>query len=145
ALARALARTPDAVLLDEPFAALDVDAAAALRELVRAELARLEVPALMVTHDPADLAALADRVIVLEEGRIAQQGAVGDVLADPAAAFATRLFGRVLLRGTATPHGIVLTSELPLAEWSGIADLEPGAEVVVSIDPAAMRVSRVER
>ncbi|WP_162903715.1 sulfate/molybdate ABC transporter ATP-binding protein [Leucobacter sp. wl10] len=140
ALARALAGDPDLVLLDEPFAALDVSSASALRDLVRGELGRLGVPALMVTHDPADLAAVADRVLVLEHGRATQEGPVDEVLDEPAAAFATRLFGRLLFRAVSTQRGTVLTSEVPLAEWCGVADLPPGGEAIVSIDPAAVRV-----
>lgn len=140
ALARALACDPDLVLLDEPFAALDVESADALRELVREELGRLGVPALMVTHDPVDLTAVADRVLVLEAGRVTQQGAVGEVLGAPTAGFATRLFGRLFFRGVATPQGTVLTSEIPLERLCGVETL-PGGEVIVSIDPAAVRVS----
>ncbi|MHB8766376.1 MAG: ABC transporter ATP-binding protein [Deferrisomatales bacterium] len=70
ALARALARRPDLLLLDEPFAALDQPLRARLREGLRAALGELRVPAILITHDPADVEALADTLVVFEEGRV---------------------------------------------------------------------------
>ncbi|MFL5411265.1 MAG: ABC transporter ATP-binding protein [Myxococcales bacterium] len=73
ALARALARDPRALLLDEPFASLDPVARRELRVSLRAWLRSWRLPALIVSHDPAD-AALADRIAVVEKGRVVQQG-----------------------------------------------------------------------
>jgi molybdate transport system ATP-binding protein len=73
ALARALARNPRALLLDEPFASLDPVARRQLRVSLRAWLRSWRLPALIVSHDPAD-AALADRIAVVEKGRVVQQG-----------------------------------------------------------------------
>jgi len=88
ALARALAPEPRLLLLDEPLAALD----AGVREKVRAFLARrlalLGLPALVVTHDPADAAALGERIAILEEGRVVQEGTLEDLVARPATPFA---------------------------------------------------------
>ncbi|MEI7968491.1 MAG: ATP-binding cassette domain-containing protein [Betaproteobacteria bacterium] len=81
ALARALVGEPELLLLDEPFSALDP----LLRERTRHELLRLRdrfrVPMVVITHDPDDVATLADRVIVFRDGRVAATGATGDVLA----------------------------------------------------------------
>lgn len=152
ALARALACEPELVLLDEPFAALDVSSTGTLRALAREHLARLGVPAVVVTHDPGDLTALANRVLVLEDGRVTQQGPVGEVLNAPTAAFATRLFGRLVLRARQTPEGTVLIADAPLAQLFGGEAWQPhdgsqvdwpaaAGEVLVTIDPAAVRLS----
>ncbi|MBP1326139.1 ABC-type sulfate/molybdate transport systems ATPase subunit [Leucobacter exalbidus] len=87
ALARALAASPRLLLIDEPFASLDVEAAADVRELVREELARTRTTAIVVSHSAVDAVALAHRLIVIEQGRIVQQGAVREVLAAPATRF----------------------------------------------------------
>jgi ABC-type sulfate/molybdate transport systems ATPase subunit len=86
ALARALAPRPKALLLDEPFAALDAQARRQLRAFVAAQLAALRLPALVVSHDLAD-AAVASRVVVMEAGRIAQQGSLEDLRRTPATPF----------------------------------------------------------
>ena len=87
ALARALAASPRLLLIDEPFASLDVEAAADMRELVREELARTGTTALVVSHSAVDAAALAHRLVVIERGRVVQHGEVQNVLANPATRF----------------------------------------------------------
>ena len=86
ALARALAPQPQALLLDEPFAALDAQARKQLRAQLAAQLADWKLPALIISHDPSD-AVLARRIVVLEGGRIVQQGALEELRARPATAF----------------------------------------------------------
>jgi molybdate transport system ATP-binding protein len=86
ALARALAPEPRALLLDEPFASLDPSARHELRGALRRWLAELRLPALIVSHDPAD-ASVADRIAILEAGRIVQQGTAGELRAAPASEF----------------------------------------------------------
>jgi molybdate/tungstate transport system ATP-binding protein len=92
ALARALARKPQLLLLDEPSSALD----AATRDEVMAELIsemhEFGLPALAVSHDP-HLAALADRVAVMSGRRIVQQGTPAEVLSRPSSAAVARLLG----------------------------------------------------
>jgi molybdate transport system ATP-binding protein len=73
ALARALAWTPRALLLDEPFAALDDATRGSVRDEVRATLAGLGVPVILVTHDESDVAAFAAPVVRLERGRVVAQ------------------------------------------------------------------------
>ncbi|EYT52153.1 molybdenum ABC transporter ATP-binding protein [Leucobacter sp. UCD-THU] len=142
AIARTLAADPGALLLDEPFAALDVSSAQDLRRLVADEIRRLGVPALLVTHDPVDLIALADRVLVLEGGRIAQSGAVAEVLSAPATGFAAEFAGRVLVAGVASAGGSLRLEGAPVDRIRGSGPLpRPGLTAVASFDPTAVRVS----
>ena len=87
ALARALAAAPRLLLVDEPFASLDVEAAADMRVLLREELQRTGTTAVVVSHSAVDAAELAHRLVVIERGRIVQQGSVRAVLAAPATRF----------------------------------------------------------
>jgi molybdate transport system ATP-binding protein len=87
ALARALAAEPRALLFDEPFAALDVTARDGVRAYLRARLNELRLPALVVTHQRADVEALGATVVVLEGGRVVQRGTLADLRARPATAY----------------------------------------------------------
>jgi molybdate transport system ATP-binding protein len=80
ALARALAPRPRLVLLDEPFASLDRSAADQLRHKLRQILQTLEVPAVLVTHDPQEALALGDRMLLMAQGRIIREGTPAEVL-----------------------------------------------------------------
>lgn len=87
ALARALASEPRAVLLDEPLAALDAPSRRDVRTFLASHLRRLAIPALIVTHDPADAIVLGERIAVLEAGRIVQTGTWQELRARPASSF----------------------------------------------------------
>ncbi|GAA1300375.1 ABC transporter ATP-binding protein [Saccharothrix xinjiangensis] len=108
ALARALATEPALLLLDEPLAALD----AATRLLTRAELGdhldRFTGSAVLVTHDPVDAMVLADRLVILEHGRVVQQGPPVDVARHPRTPYVADLVGLNLYRGTADGAGVDL-------------------------------------
>lgn len=97
ALARTLAAEPDALLLDEPTAALDVRVAAGLRSVL-GEVTRGRTTVL-VSHDLLDIVSLADHVLVIEAGRVAEYGETAQVLARPNSAFAARLSDLNILRG----------------------------------------------
>jgi len=84
ALARALAFTPALVLMDEPFSAVDTPRRRELRALVDQLLREYQIPSMLVTHDIADAKSLADRLVVIDNGRILQEGPLTDVLATPA-------------------------------------------------------------
>ncbi len=93
ALARSLAVRPALLLLDEPFAALDVDSAARLRAVTRDVLDERGTPAVVVSHELLDVTALATRAIVLEAGRVVDEGPTGRVLEAPRSAFAAAMSG----------------------------------------------------
>lgn len=84
ALARTVAPRPRLLLLDEPLSALDATTRFELRQELRRVLAEWSIPTVVVTHDPTEVVALADEVIVLLEGRIRQQGPVAQVFVNPA-------------------------------------------------------------
>ncbi|MGA9746942.1 MAG: ATP-binding cassette domain-containing protein [Nocardioides sp.] len=97
AIARALAARPDVLLLDEPMAALDVAVAPALRQMLKRVLAGQS--ALIVTHDVLDALLLADRVVVIDGGRVVEEGPSRHVLAQPRSSFAARIAGLNMVSG----------------------------------------------
>jgi molybdate transport system ATP-binding protein len=108
ALARALATAPDLLLLDEPLAALDIDTRREMRALLRTHLAAFAGPVVLVTHDPVEALTLADRLVVLEDGRVTQVGAPADVTARPRSRWIAELVGLNLLHGVATGTSVRL-------------------------------------
>ena len=99
ALARALATEPALLLLDEPLSAVDAGAKAQLRRVLREQLATTPAVRLLVTHDPVDAMALADRLLVLESGRVTQHGPPAEVATRPRSAWVAQLAGLNLFRG----------------------------------------------
>lgn len=137
AVARALAASPELLLLDEPLAALDIHAAPLLRRLLKHVLAGRS--AIIITHDVLDALMLADRVIVLEHGRITEEGPTRQVLQRPRSRFAAGLAGLNLLAGTVTEDGITTADGV---HFSGQHDdgLEPGQDGVAAFPPSAVSV-----
>ncbi len=113
ALARAVAAQPRLLLLDEPLSALDPAGRPRVRRFIADWLARYGFRAVVVTHDPADAATLADQLLVLEGGRVAQRGSVNDVTVRPASAFAAALTAALLERhpGSVPPPSYVSEDE----------------------------------
>lgn len=105
AIARALAAQPDVLLLDEPLTGLDVAAAAGIRSVLRNVVARTGCAVILITHDLLDVFTLADRVLVLESGKIAEIGPVAEVLTAPRSHFGARIAGINLVNGTVGPDG----------------------------------------
>ena len=138
ALARALAAGPELLLLDEPLAALDVDATPAMRTLLRRAVHDGHRTALLVTHSALDALVLADRVVVLTEGRIVEQGPTREVLARPRSAFAARIAGLDLVAGTACPEGLRTADGLVVAGHA--EEVVPGEPAVAVFPPAAVAV-----
>jgi molybdate transport system ATP-binding protein len=108
ALARALAVRPRLLLLDEPLSALDAHTRLEIRARLRRHLAEFEGAALLVTHDPLDAMALADRLIVIEHGHVVQEGAPSYVARHPRTDYVARLVGLNLYRATADGHAVAV-------------------------------------
>lgn len=142
AIARALAAEPDVLVLDEPLAGLDVAAAAALRSVLRTVTAAQGRAVILITHDLLDVLALADRVLVMESGRIAETGPVRAVLAAPRSPFAARIAGVNLIGGVLSDGGAVRCADG--RTWHGVTDdtLRAGQEVVGVFPPSAVAVFR---
>ena len=104
AVARALAAEPGLLLLDEPMAALDIHAAPLLRRLLKRVLSKRR--AIIITHDALDALMLADRVVILENGRISEEGPTRDVLQRPRSRFSAGLAGLNFVAGQITEHGL---------------------------------------
>ena len=120
ALARALATAPRLLLLDEPLAALDVATRSAVRRDLRQHLDDFGGMCVLVTHDPLDAFALADRVAVVDAGRIVQTGTLADVTAHPRSRYAADLVGVNLVAGDVR---------------SGMLTTSTGAKVVIADAP----------
>jgi molybdate transport system ATP-binding protein len=120
ALARALVTEPALLLLDEPLAAVDASARAELRQELRDELRRYAGSRLIVTHDPIEAAALADRLVVLEDGRITQQGPLVEVTAQPRSPWVATMVGLNLLLGLATRTTVRLANGALVATATAI-------------------------
>jgi molybdate transport system ATP-binding protein len=136
ALARALVIEPDLLLLDEPLAALDAGTRASVRSLLRRHLADFRGAVVLVTHDPMDAMVLADRVVVLEDGRSVQEGTPGDVARRPESAYVAQLVGVNMLRGQADAGVVTLDDGGEIR----IADAAIAGPVIVALRPEAISV-----
>lgn len=144
ALARALAAEPEVLVLDEPLSGLDVAGAAAVRSALQSVVAADGRATVLITHDVLDVLALADRVLVLEGGTVAEAGAVADVMAAPRSRFGARIAGLNLVRGVLSGFGVARTADGQF--WHGTASdqLTVGQQVVAVFAPAAVSVFRAD-
>ncbi|OBI88802.1 sulfate/molybdate ABC transporter ATP-binding protein [Mycobacterium sp. 1245805.9] len=143
AIARALAAEPDVLLLDEPLAGLDVAAAAGIRAALRGVVTRTGCAVILITHDLLDVFTLADRVLVLEAGKIAEIGPVAKVLTAPRSHFGARIAGINLVSGTVGPDGSL--HDRAGVHWQTSPDQELDAAVVDAVavfPPTAVAVYR---
>lgn len=142
ALARALAADPEVLILDEPLAGLDVSAAQSTRAALRGVLADGDRATVLITHDLPDVVELADRVLVMDGGTVAELGPVTEVLAAPRSRFGASFAGFNLVRGSLQGTGLLVD---PLGRrWHGaVTDtLDPGQQAVAVFRPAAVAVHR---
>ena len=138
ALARALATEPRVLLLDEPLSALDASTRAATRRDLRRILASHAGVKLLVTHDPLEAMALADRLVVLEQGRIVQEGTAAEISARPRSPYVADLVGVNLVAGTATSEGLAATGLVLHA-----ADVDvTGGDAFAVVHPRAVSLHR---
>ena len=141
ALARALATEPRVLLLDEPLAALDARTRPRTRAELRRHLATFPGARLLVTHDPVDALVLADRLVVLEAGRVTQVGTTADVARRPRSRYVAQLVGLNLLHGSAADDRVV---RLGGGTELVVAEPVPAVEVAVAVRPQAVAVHRAE-
>ena len=140
ALARALAPHPRLVLLDEPFSSLDAGLRSALRSDVVHILRKQEATAVLVTHDQAEALSVADRVAVLQDGRIVQYDEPDVLYAAPATAAVARFIGHTNIFPGRLDNGAVDTFLGPLTVDGHDAETEPH-DVLVAIRPEQIAVT----
>ncbi|WP_282796345.1 ABC transporter permease [Streptomyces sp. CC224B] len=139
ALARALAPRPRLLLLDEPLAALDQTTRAHVRHTLRSHLAGFGGVCLIVTHDPVEAVSLADRVLVLADGRALQDAPPAEVTRHPRSPWVARMLGRNAWPATATAEGARLATGATLVAAETVGE---GAETLVVVPPEAVSVHR---
>jgi molybdate transport system ATP-binding protein len=140
ALARALATQPRLLLLDEPLAALDAGTRGDVRRDLRRHLATFRGVRLLVTHDPLDAYTLAERVVVIEGGRVVQAGTLADISAEPRSRYIADLVGVNLINGTGrdgaitTSNGGRIVPAVPV-DGAAFAVIQPHAVALYRLAP----------
>ena len=137
ALARALATDPKLLLLDEPLAALDVATRRQVRRDLRRYLDGFDGVRILVTHDPVDAYALADRVAIVDAGRIVQSGTIAEITAHPRSRYVAELVGTNLITGELREGRLVTGSGATVAV---VADF--GGPAFAIVRPQSITVSR---
>ena len=137
ALARALAGQPELLLLDEPLSALDAGTRLDVQAELKNHLADFTGPCLLVTHDPLEALVLADRLIVLEGGRIVQEGTPAQIARQPATDYVAKLVGLNLYPGQADGSQVKLTGGGAFI----IPERGQHGDVLVAVRPSAVVVS----
>jgi molybdate transport system ATP-binding protein len=136
AIARALVTEPRLLLLDEPLSSLDVGVAMALRLELSRHLADFDGVSVLVTHDALDAMTVANRVLVIDDGRVAQDGTPAEVARQPATDHVARLVGLNVLRGTSTGTSI------RLADGTTLVSTTPArGEVSACFSPSAVTLT----
>jgi molybdate transport system ATP-binding protein len=133
ALARALAVSPALLLLDEPLAALDARTRLETRARLHRHLADHAGATLLITHDPLDALVLADRLVIIEDGQVVQEGDAATITARPRTEYVARLVGLNLYRGRADGHAVTVASGFTL-----VADDALHGDVFIAFPPSAV-------
>jgi peptide/nickel transport system ATP-binding protein len=151
-IAMALANAPSLLIADEPTSALDVTVQAQILDLLRGLLRESDMGLLMITHDLGVVADIADRVVVMHDGRVVESGPVRDVLRAPKAAYTRRLLDAIPgLHGAAAPRAPA--TDPPLLEVRSIAKHYPGehgffrrstGQVLRAVDDVSLELRRGE-
>jgi peptide/nickel transport system ATP-binding protein len=146
-IAMAVANEPKLLIADEPTTALDVTVQAEILELLRDLRSRLDTAILLITHDMGVVADLADRVVVMYDGRVVEQGPVASIFAAPAEKYTQELLGSVISLGSTSTAGVerALTSDLVVREGHLAAADHPARESVpdVPADQPVLRISNL--
>jgi molybdate transport system ATP-binding protein len=142
ALARALATEPRLLLLDEPLAALDARTRLEIRSRLRRHLADFDAVAVLVTHDPLDAMVLADRLVVIEDGHLVQEGTPSDIARRPRTDYIAQLVGLNLYQGTADGHTVRLTTGTTVTTTTVTTTEDLTGAVFVAFAPSAVTLHR---
>ena len=147
ALARALAPEPSVLLLDEPLSALDLKLRQHMQLELRAIQRKLGATFVYVTHDQTEALVMSDRIAVMNEGRIVQQGSPREIYTRPSSVFASDFIGETNIldgRIVATSNGLVTVAvgEAARVRARSTQTLDPGVDARISVRPEAVRVSR---
>ena len=148
ALARALAAEPALLLLDEPLGALDAETVPEIRQVLRTHLRDSGTTSIVVTHDVVDAAVLADRLIVLDRGRVVDDGTTTEVLATPRSSFGAVLAGLNLVVGAVVDDArsadgaAIRTTDGLLLSGVAATPLARGERAAAVFRPSAVSVFR---
>ncbi|MGE4251586.1 MAG: ABC transporter ATP-binding protein [Parvibaculaceae bacterium] len=146
ALARALAPKPHVLLLDEPLSALDAKVRRTLRSEIRRLQQSLGITAIMVTHDQEEALTMADHVVVMNEGRIVQEGPPAEIYDRPATPFVASFVGSMnFLDVTIIGENRVSFTGHELAIERSRITAPPGGKAIIAIRPEAVEIAPAER
>lgn len=137
ALARALANKPQLLLLDEPLAAADATARLELRRTLQTQLKSFGGSCVLIAHDIGDALALADRIAVLEEGRIVQTGTINELGARPASRYVADLIGLNCFRGICSGNMLTMANGAEI-----ILGTAHDGQVIATVHPRAVALFR---
>lgn len=148
ALARAMALSPDLLLLDEPLSALDARVRVHLRREIRALQQKLGVTTIMVTHDQEEALSMADRVLVMNGGKLVQNGTPAQIYQTPATPFVASFIGSMNFFKNAArvdDHAFEVAGKTILAPGSSQASgLEDGDTATLAIRPGDIKVKKLD-